>query len=247
MRAMVLAAGFGKRLRPITLERPKPLVSVAGRTLLDRTLDQLGRGGVRSAVVNIHYLGEQMIAHADASDHPVQITISDESDAILETGGGIVKALPLLGNAPFVSLNADTFWVERAGSKPTIARMAACFDAAEMDMLVLVCPPDKAIGHSGGLDFVVAADGKVERAGDAHDGYVYAGAAILNPAIFEGADPIPHSLNQYFDRAIKSGRLFGMTLENAFWYTISTPESLKAVEAHLREHGDMAPFVHDDS
>ncbi|MEO1700524.1 MAG: nucleotidyltransferase family protein [Pseudomonadota bacterium] len=247
MRAMVLAAGFGKRLRPITLTRPKPLVEVAGRTLLDRTLDQLGRGGVNHAVVNIHYLGEQIMAHAAIADHPVYMEISDEREKVLETGGGIVKALPKLGQAPFVAINADTFWVEKAGIEPTVTKMAKTFDAQRMDMLLLVCSPEQAIGHSGGLDFIIDRDGRLSRADKAKSGYIYAGAAIINPAIFKKAEAVSHSLNRYFDAAKKKGRLFGQALENAYWYTVSTPDSLKAVEAHLRDHGDMAPLSRNES
>ncbi|MEO1747865.1 MAG: nucleotidyltransferase family protein [Pseudomonadota bacterium] len=247
MRAMVLAAGFGKRLRPITLETPKPLVEVAGRSLLERTLDQLAFSGVKQAVVNVHYLGEQIMAFASASTHRVSITISDERDAVLETAGGIIKALPLLGDEPFISLNADTFWVEQTGTAPIVEKMAAAFNPDKMDMLLLICAPEQTVGHSGGLDFVLSEDGQIARAGTADEAYVYAGVAIISPRIFDGADAQPHSLNRYFDKAIADNRLFGMTLEKAYWYTVSTPESLKAVEAHLRAHGDMAPLPDHDS
>jgi len=247
MRAMVLAAGFGKRLQPITLQRPKPLVEVAGRSLLERTLDQLARSNIEEAIVNVHYLGDQIIEFARTRDHSVNITISDERDTVLETAGGIVKALPLLGNEPFISVNADTFWVEKSSAQPTISAMGAAFDADEMDLLLLVCSPSQAIGHSGGLDFVLAEDGRIARAGDTKEGYIYAGVAVINPRIFDRALATPHSLNRYFDSAIASGRLYGVRLEDAYWYTVSTPESLKAVEAHLRAHGDMAPLLRHES
>ncbi|MEL6921559.1 MAG: nucleotidyltransferase family protein [Pseudomonadota bacterium] len=238
MKAMVLAAGFGKRLRPITLSTPKPLVKVAGRTLLDRTLDQLARGGITHAVVNVHYLGEQIIEHAQISDHAVAMRVSDERAEVLETAGGIVKALSMLGDEPFISLNADTFWVEQGEHAPAVQLMRGRFDHAAMDILLLLCHPDVAIGHSGGIDFTMAPDGRLSRANGATDGYVYAGAAILHPRLFQGAKAEPHSLNRYFDRAIATGRLHGIVLENAFWYTVSTPDSLVAVEEHLRVHGD---------
>ncbi|MEM1376851.1 MAG: nucleotidyltransferase family protein [Pseudomonadota bacterium] len=239
MKAMVLAAGFGKRLRPITLDKPKPLVRVADRTLLDRALDQLALGGVREAVVNAHYLGDQIIAHADASNHAVSIQISDERDQVLETAGGIIRALPSLGTEPFISINADTFWVDGPGGASAIKKLIDVFDADTTDILLLVCKPKIAIGHSGGIDFEFADDSKLTRASDEASGYTYAGVAMLHPRIFDGAVAKPHSLNVYFDRAIEAGRLRGVELTNAFWYTVSTPQSLMDVEAHLRANGDM--------
>lgn len=229
--AMVLAAGFGKRLRPITDAVPKPLVPVGGRTMLDRTLDAAEAAGIGRAVVNVHYLGEQIIAHCAKRDKPAT-AISDERDAILETGGGVVKALPLLGEGPFALLNADTFWVD--GGRPTLSAMIDAFDPARMDMLLLTARLADTTGHSGGIDFALDADSRIARApAPAGTGVIYAGAAVIDPAIFAGARAEPHSLNRYFDRAISSGRLFGHTLEDGHWYTVGTPDGLAAVEAHL--------------
>lgn len=237
MTAMVLAAGFGKRLRPLTLETPKPLVRVAGRTLLDRTLDLLETADVTRAIVNIHYLGDQIERHCAHRVIP-RCTISDERDAILETGGGIVRALPLLGTAPFFSLNADTFWVEKGASN--LAAMAQRFDPDRMDMMLMIARPDDATGHSGGLDFVLDDQGRLTRHGDRVDAHapsgtagIYAGAAIINPALFDGASTDPHSLNRYFDRSIETGRLFGWQMRDSHWYTVGTVDDLHRVEAAL--------------
>jgi len=229
--AMVLAAGFGKRLRPITDTVPKPLVPVGGRTMLDRTLDAAETAGIARAVVNVHYLGEQIIAHCASRQTPAT-SISDERDAILETGGGVVKALPLLGDTPFALLNADTFWVD--GSRSTLAAMIDAFDPARMDMLLLTARLDDTTGHSGGVDFTLDAGSRIARAPDpAGAGVIYAGAAIIDPAVFTGARAEPHSLNRYFDAAIAAGRLFGHALEDGHWYTVGTPDGLTEVEAHL--------------
>jgi MurNAc alpha-1-phosphate uridylyltransferase len=232
--AMVLAAGFGKRLRPITETVPKPLVPVGGRTMLDRTLDAAQEAGIGRAVVNVHYLGEQIIAHCANRKSPTT-AISDERGAILETGGGVVKALPLLGGGPFALLNADTFWVDDGA--PTLSAMIGAFDPVRMDMLLLTARLADTTGHTGGIDFALDADNRIARAPDpTGPGVIYAGAAIIDPAIFAGARAEPHSLNRYFDRAIAAGRLFGHVLEDGRWYTVGTPDGLAAVEAHLATH-----------
>jgi MurNAc alpha-1-phosphate uridylyltransferase len=230
--AMVLAAGFGKRLRPITDTLPKPLVKVGGRTMLDRTLDAVEGAGITKAVVNIHYLGEQIAAHCKNRGKP-KITISDERDRILETGGGVVKALSLLGKRPFLLLNADTFWIE--WGRPNIEAMMKRFDPASMDILLMLCRLDATVGHNGGADFFMDDAGRLRRLVDKSDpeGLLYAGATIYNPAIFEGAAAEPHSLNVYYDRAIRSGRLFGHEMTDGRWFTVGTVEGLTEVEAEL--------------
>ena len=231
---MVLAAGLGKRLRPITETTPKPLVPVAGRPMLDRTLDAARAGGIERAVVNVHHLGAQIIAHCAGRTGPA-VTISDERERLLETAGGIVKALPLLGRMPFALLNADTFWID--GGPPTLKRMIDHFDARRMDMLLLLAKPGQASGHSGGIDFIGDETGRISWSPDgATDGFIYAGAAVLDPRIFGAARAEPHSLHRYFDRAMARGRLFGLPLENGHWYTVGTPRGLAEVEAHLAAH-----------
>ncbi|WP_421855762.1 nucleotidyltransferase family protein [Oricola sp.] len=230
--AMVLAAGFGKRLRPITEAIPKPLVPVGGRTMLDRALDAAEDAGITKAVVNVHWLGQQIVDHCAHRASP-ETVISDERDRILETAGGVIKALPLLGGAPFLLLNADTFWVERG--KSNLKAMIDAFDPSRMDVLLMLCPLDRTTGHSGGGDFAMNADGRLARLEDKSDpaGLLYAGATIYNPAVFNGAKAEPHSLNVYYDKAIAQGRLFGHVMENAHWFTVGTPEALPAAEAEL--------------
>lgn len=224
--AMVLAAGLGKRMRPITDTIPKPLVTISGRTLLDRSLDALAAVGVARAVVNVHYLPEQIVAHVAARAEP-KVVISDEGAGLLDSAGGIVKALPELGGEPFYVLNADTFWIDRDGSN--LERLALAWQSVQADILIMLATLESATGHGGGTDFVMAADGRLARSGGAADGLIYAGAAIVDPRIFAGAAAEPHSLNLYFDRAIAAGRLFGMVMEG-HWITVGTPDAIPLAE-----------------
>ena len=232
---MVLAAGFGKRLRPITDRVPKPLVAVGGRSMLDRALDAAAEAGIGEAVVNVHWLGGQIIAHCAGRSKP-SVTISDERDAILDTGGGIVKALPILGTAPFLLLNADTFWTE-SGEAPVLSGLLSAFDPERMDILLLVVRPQDTTGHSGGIDFRLEADGRLTRAGTATEGFIYAGAAIISPQVLDGAPAGPHSLNLHFNKAASTGRLFGHAMTGGHWYTVGTPEALAQAEARLAAQG----------
>jgi MurNAc alpha-1-phosphate uridylyltransferase len=224
--AMVLAAGLGKRMRPITDTIPKPLVQISGRTLLDWGLDALAVAGVARAVVNVHYFPEQIVAHVAARSRPEVLT-SDESAGLLDSAGGIVKALPRLGAEPFFVLNADTFWIDRGPSN--LERLALAWDASRADILIMLAELESATGHSGSTDFLLAADGRLARSKGAADGLIYAGAAIVHPRIFAGASATPHSLNLYFDRAIAEGRLFGMPL-NGHWITVGTPDAIPLAE-----------------
>jgi MurNAc alpha-1-phosphate uridylyltransferase len=225
--AMVLAAGLGKRMRPITDTIPKPLVKVAGRTLLDRGLDSLAEAGVAKAVVNVHYFPEQIVAHVASRTTP-GIVISDESDGLLDSAGGIVKALPEFGGEPFYILNADTFWIDRG--QPNLEKLALAWDAAKMDILLMLADLESATGHSGSTDFLIAGDGALRRAKGDPSGLIYAGAAIISPAIFAGAPAGPASLNRYFDDAIATGRLFGMRMQGS-WITVGTPDAIPLAEA----------------
>ncbi|MEX0407670.1 nucleotidyltransferase family protein [Aquibium sp. LZ166] len=225
--AMVLAAGLGKRMRPITDTIPKPLVRIAGKPLMDWGLEALDRAGVARAVVNTHYLGGQIAAHVADRAHP-SVTISDESDLLLDSAGGIVKALPLLGDEPFFVLNADTFWLDE--DEPNLAALARRWDEETMDILLLLADLAHATGHSGGTDFLLDGDGRLARSRGDPAGLIYAGAAIVHPRIFEGAPAGPHSLNRYFDAAIASGRLFGHRLRG-HWITVGTPDAIPLAEA----------------
>lgn len=225
--AMVLAAGLGKRMRPITDTMPKPLVKIAGKALIDWGLDALSDAGVETAVVNVHYLPDQLVHHLSDRTNPA-IDISDERDALLDSGGGIVWALPKLGPAPFFVLNADTFWIDRKDS--SLRRLALAWNDAEMDILLMLARLDQATGHSGGTDFLLASDGRLSRARGAPDGLIYAGAAIVHPRIFTDAPAGAHSLNVEFDRALAAGRLYGMVLDGD-WITVGTPDAIAPAEA----------------
>lgn len=232
MKAMVLAAGLGTRMRPITDTIPKPLVEVAGRTLLDRALDALNSAGIESAVVNVHHLGDQIVTHCAPRNHP-HIIISDERNRLLDSAGGIVKALPFLGSAPFVLLNADTFWIDTGRSN--LAALAAAWDASRMDMLLMLVPVAHTTGHGTKTDFLMDGEGRLARAKGNPAGFVYAGAAIVDPAIFKDAEADPHSLNLYFDRAIDAGRLHGHVMDG-HWITVGTPGAIAEAEAAIRTH-----------
>jgi MurNAc alpha-1-phosphate uridylyltransferase len=225
--AMVLAAGLGKRMRPITDTIPKPLVRIAGRTLLDWGLDALAEVGVAKAVVNVHHFPEQIVRHVATRTAP-KVAISDETAGLLDSAGGIVKALPELEQAPFFILNADTFWIDR--DRSNLERLALAWEEARMDILIMLAPLESATGHSGGTDFLLAADGRLARSKGAPGGLIYAGAAIVHPRIFAGASATPHSLNLYFDRTIAAGRLFGMAMDG-HWITVGTPEAIPLAEA----------------
>ncbi len=235
--AMVLAAGLGKRMRPITDIIPKPLVRIAGKTLLDWGLDSLVAAGVRKAVVNVHYLPDAIVAHLSARSD-LEIVISDERDALLDSAGGIVKALPDLGGDPFFVLNADTFWIDRA--QPNLERLALAWDGARMDGLLMLCDRRSATGHSGGTDFLVDGEGRLGRARNDPAGLIYAGAAILDPRQFTGASATPHSLNRYFDAAIAVGRLFGLAIDGS-WITVGAPEAIPDAEAAVARAPTASP------
>lgn len=225
--AMVLAAGLGTRMRPITETMPKPLVRIAGKALLDWALDGLAAAGVGQAVVNVHHFPDQIAAHLRGRSRP-EVTISDESGRLLDSAGGVVKALPLLGPSPFFILNADTFWIDR--SQSNLAALALAWDAAAMDILIMLADLQSATGHSGKSDFLLGRDGRLARSGGAPEGLIYAGAAIVHPRIFAGAEAEPHSLNLYFDRAIAAGRLFGHRMDGR-WITVGTPDAIASAEA----------------
>jgi N-acetyl-alpha-D-muramate 1-phosphate uridylyltransferase len=224
---MVLAAGLGLRMRPLTDHMPKPLVRVAGRALLDHVLDKLGEANVTDAVVNVHYLPDQIIDHVGPRTRP-RVTISDERDQVLGTGGAVVKALPLLGQAPFYHLNADTLWID--GVRSNLERLAEAFEPARMDILLLMAPTAGSFGYSGKGDFAMAADGTLrKRQENEVVPFVYAGVAIINPAIFEGAPQGEFSLTRQFDAAREQHRLFGLRLDGV-WMHVGTPDAVAAAE-----------------
>jgi N-acetyl-alpha-D-muramate 1-phosphate uridylyltransferase len=229
--AMVLAAGLGRRMLPITEKLPKPLVRVAGKTLIDHALDALAKAGVGRAVVNVHHLAGQIVEHLATRTSP-QIVISDETAALLDSGGGVVNALPRLGARPFLILNADTFWLEAADAGPTtLSRMIAAYDEGSHDILMLVVDPRDATGHEGRGDFTMDEDGRLKRYdGMAGEAVIYAGALIVHPRIFADAPDGPFSLNRCFDAALAADRMRGIRLQG-HWLTVGTPAAIGEAEA----------------
>ena len=236
-RAFVLAAGLGKRMRPVTATVPKPLVEVAGKALIDHALDRAAEGGIETAVVNVHYLPDLIEGHlakrgASPESALPKIVVSDERAALLETGGGVKKALRLVGTDPFVVFNSDSFWLE--GPTPNLARLIAAWDAAQMDILLLVAPTTTSLGYEGAGDFVMAADGRLARRGEGRVApFIYAGVAVLKPELFADTPDGAFSLNLLFDRAIAAGRLSGLRLDGQ-WLHVGTPEAIRAAEERVR-------------
>ena len=226
-RAMVLAAGLGTRMRAFNGRIPKPLVKVGGKALIDYVLDRLAEQGVECAVVNVHHLADQIERHLAQRQHP-QIVISDERNELLGTGGGVVKALPKLGAEPFFHVNSDTIWID--GVKPNLGRLAAAFNPARMDALLLLAPAASSIGYSGRGESSMASDGRLVRRGEREVvPFVYAGAAILTPSFFAGAPAGAFSMSPLFDRAAEAERLCGLRLDGV-WMHVGTPDAVKAAE-----------------
>ena len=229
--AMVLAAGLGTRMRPLTDTMPKPLVQVAGKALIDHVLDKLAAAGVKTAVVNVHYLADQIERHLAKRKKP-RIVISDERGVLLGTGGGVVKALPLLGAEPFFHINSDTIWID--GATPNLTRLAQAFDAKAMDALLLLAPAKGSIGYAGSGDFSLHADGRlVARVAGTQAPLVYAGAAILAPTLFHEAPQGAFSLTDLFKRAAEQGRLHGLRLDGR-WMHVGSPDAIAAAEAAIK-------------
>lgn len=228
---MVLAAGYGQRMRPLTLTRPKPLVEVAGKSLIDYGFDRLRAAGVKHAVVNVHYLAEQIEGWARKQTTP-SITISDERVDILDTGGGVAKALPLLGDSAFFVINSDSFWQD--GPAPALERLRAAWDEEAMDCLLLLCPLAQTVGYDGTGDFVRNRDGRLARKAKAEgEPLAYIGGYLVSPRLFDGAPEGKFSMNVLWDRAIAQGRLHGI-VHTGKWLHVGTPEAIPLAEAALK-------------
>jgi MurNAc alpha-1-phosphate uridylyltransferase len=225
--AMVLAAGLGTRMRPLTHKVPKPLVPLKGKPLIDHALDRLAAGGIKRAVVNVHHFADQIEAHVADRKKPA-ITISDERNELLDTGGGVVKALPLLGSAPFVIHNSDSVWVDGLGSN--IARLIASFDPERMDSLMLLALGATSLGYDGHGDFVMDQNGALERRGERREApFAFTGVSIAHPRLFEDAPDGRFSLNVLWNRAIERKRLFGLRLDGV-WMHVGTPQAVEDAE-----------------
>ncbi|MCW1384830.1 nucleotidyltransferase family protein [Novosphingobium sp. KCTC 2891] len=228
---MVLAAGLGKRMRPLTASRPKPLVRVDGRPLIDHCLDKLDEAGIARAVVNVHYLPDQMRAHLEGRKTP-SIAISDETDALLETGGGVVRALPLIGADTFFTLNSDNIWLD--GPRNVFAALSDAWDEDKMDALLLVVSHAQAFNYTGMGDFHLDQMGKVSRRKQGRVApYIFAGVQILSKRLLRDAPDGAFSFNVLWNRAIEEGRLYALPL-TGLWYEVGAPEMIAPTEAALQ-------------
>lgn len=230
--AMVMAAGLGKRMRPLTATRPKPLVEVAGRALLDHVLDRLKVAGVEKVVVNVHYLPGSVEAHLASKAHGLEVAISDERDLLLETGGGMVKAAPLIDADPFLVVNSDNLWVD--GPADTLKLLASHWDGDRMDALLLVVPHARAQNHRGLGDFHMDRAGRLRRREKARVApFVFTGIQIVSKALLKDAPEGAFSTNILWDRAIEAGRCFG-AVHQGLWFDVGTPKSIGETEAFLQ-------------
>lgn len=229
---MVLAAGLGKRMRPLTETLPKPLVPVAGRPLIDHILDALAEAGVEEAVVNVHYLADLLQRHVKGRTKP-QIVISDERELLLDSGGGVKRALPELGKAPFFILNSDSFWID--GPRSNLLRMTEAFDPERMDILMLVASTAASTGYDGIGDFAMDPFGVLRRRREREVvPFVYAGVLLVRPDLFDDTPNGPFSLNLLFDRAAAAGRLHGLRLDG-LWLHVGTPDAIGLAEERITE------------
>ncbi len=235
---MVLAAGLGLRMRPLTAATAKPLLLLHGRSLLDRALDRLTAAGIAQAVVNAHWHAGLVVA-AVASRAAPRILLQRE-DALLETGGGVRQALPWLGDGPFVVANGDGVWLD--GPRPALARLAAAFDPAAMDGLLLLMRSAQLEGEVGRGDFLLDPLGRLRRPQERELApYVFTGVQVLAPRLFAAAPDGAFSLNLLYDRAIEAGRLFAL-VHDGVWFHLSTPEDLERAEAAMQAGLVRAPF-----
>jgi len=225
--AMVFAAGLGARMQPITRTLPKPLVKVGGAPLIDHCLDRFARNGVARAIVNVHWLADQIEAHLAGRSEP-KIIISDERARLLDQGGGIKRALPLLGQAPFLLCNTDAFWIE--GPRSNLRRLADLFDPEQMDAALLVASTAGAVGVDWPGDFTMSADGRLQARDPRHVApFVYTGVGIIKPQLFAGCPDEVFRLAPFFFEASKKGRLFGLRLDG-LWLHVGRPEAVAEAE-----------------
>ena len=231
--AMLMAAGLGKRMRPLTATRPKPLVKVAGRALMDHALDRLAAGGIKTVVVNVHYLADTVEAHLKTRKD-MDFRISDERAKLLETGGGLIHARPLLGDKPFICANSDNLWID--GPAETLGIMQRLWDPERMDALLLLVPLARANCHSGPGDFHMDANGRLTRRKTAHVApFVFTGVQILSPRLLVDPPADVFSTNIFWNRAIEAGRLYG-SVHQGLWFDVGTPQAIPVVESMIA-HG----------
>lgn len=236
-RGMVLAAGLGTRMRPLTNDRPKPLLTIAGRTLLDHAIDRFKAAGITNILVNVHYMGEMVIEHLKKRTD-VEITIQDERAKLLDTGGALRKALPFFAGEPFFTYNSDSIWLESFGSN--LMRMAARWNSEEMDCLMLLAPTVSALGYDGRGDFTMDTLGRLARRQPQRVApFAWPGIQIMHPRLVERGQGEVFSTNRLWDIAAEEGRLFGIRLDGK-WMHIGTPEARAEAEDFMAHRG-LAP------
>lgn len=231
--AMLMAAGLGKRMRPLTATRPKPLIRVAGQALIDHALDRVEEAGIRHTIVNVHYLADAIEAHlkSRAKRTGADYVVSDERALLLETGGGLIKALPLLGEKPFLCANSDNLWIN--GPVDSIGALAGRWDDETMDALLLMVPHARASGHNGSGDFRMDQHGRLSRRGPGKIApFVFTGVQILSPRLIVDPPSEVFSTNIFWDRAIATGRAYGF-VHPGLWFDVGRPESIQLVEAEI--------------
>jgi N-acetyl-alpha-D-muramate 1-phosphate uridylyltransferase len=231
--AMIMAAGLGKRMRPLTATKPKPLIEVAGQALLDHVLDRLRSAGVEKVVVNVHYLADAVEAHLASRKHGLEVVISDERKLLMETGGGLMQAADLIDADPFLAVNSDNFWVD--GPADTLKLLASHWDDAKMDALLLLVPLARARNHRGMGDFHMDRNGRLRRREKSRVApFVYTGIQMLSKRLLRDAPDGPFSTNLFWSRAIEEGRCFG-AVHQGLWFDVGTPKSIKLTEAALED------------
>lgn len=231
-RAMIMAAGLGTRMRPLTNDRPKPLVHVRGMALIDHAIRRLMDAGVTMIVVNVHYRAEMLREHLEKR-RDIEIHISDETDGLLDSGGGIAKVLPLFEGEPFFTHNSDSIWVEGTGH--ALERLKARWNAHEMDALMLLAPTVTSVCYEGRGDFIMDADGRLTRVPEQRVApFVWSGVQIVHPRLFDDPPGRKFSINVLWDRAIENGRLFGLRLDGV-WMHIDRPEAIGESEDYLAD------------
>ena len=229
--AMMMAAGLGKRMRPLTATKPKPLIEVGGKPLLDHVLEKLSAAGVSKVVVNVHYLADAVEAHLASRAHGVHVVISDERNLLMETGGGLVQAAPLIDADPFLAINSDNLWVD--GPADTLKLLASHWDDSRMDALLLLVPLARAENHRGMGDFHMDRTGRLRRRDRSRVApFVYTGVQMVSKRLLRDAPEGPFSTNVLWDRAIEEGRCFG-AVHQGLWFDVGTPGSIPMTEAAL--------------
>ena len=229
--AMIMAAGLGKRMRPLTATKPKPLIEVAGKALLDHVLDRLRAAGVKKVVVNVHYLADAVEAHLESRKHGLEVAISDERNLLMETGGGLVQAADLIDADPFLAVNSDNYWVD--GPADTLKLLASHWDDSWMDALLLLVPLARAQNHRGMGDFHMDRTGRLRRREKSRVApFVFTGIQMLSKRLLRDAPPGPFSTNILWNRAIEEGRCFG-AVHQGLWFDVGTPNSIRLTETAL--------------